>query len=105
MDYINDKQDAGAAWTDDVDDGAITEHEERAENSMKFAVPTALLGLVVLVLARRRPPENPLPRWWTFVLLVGAGLTAVGMAYVGDAGGPIVHREIRGDSVFTKKEK
>ena len=64
MDYINDKQDAGAAWTDDVDDAAITEHEERAENSMYFAVPTALLGLVVLVLAHRRAPDNPLPRFF-----------------------------------------
>jgi len=105
MDYINDKQDAGAAWTDDVDDAAITEHEERAENSMYFAVPTALLGLVVLVLAHRRAPDNPLPRWWIGVLLVGAGLTSAGMAYVGDAGGPIVHREVRGDSVFKSEKK
>ena len=105
MDYINDKQDSGAAWADDVDDRAVGEHEERAENSMYFAVSTAVLGLVVLVLAHRRAPENPLPRWWIVVLLVGAGLTSVGMAYVGDAGGPIVHREVRGDSVFTKTEK
>jgi len=104
MDYVNDKEDSGAAWTDDVDGAAMAEHEERAEKSMYVAAPTALLGLVALVLAHRRPPENPLPRWWFGVLLVGAGLTAVGMAWVGDAGGPIVHREIRGDSVFSPKD-
>jgi len=105
MEYINDKDGEGAEWAADVDDHAIAEHEHRAENTMYFAVPTAVLGLVVLVLAHRRPPENPLPRWWIAVLLVGAGLTSAGMAYVGDAGGPIVHREIRGDSVLTPKEK
>ena len=51
----------GAA-ADGVDD-ARGEHEERAENSMYCAVPTALLGVVLLVMAHRRPAENPLPRW------------------------------------------
>jgi len=39
------------------------------------------------------------------VLLVGAGLTATGMAYVGNAGGVIMHREIRGDSLDTTVKK
>jgi formate hydrogenlyase subunit 3/multisubunit Na+/H+ antiporter MnhD subunit len=105
MEYFNDKEDSGAAWTDDVDGAAIAEHEERAEKSMYVAVPTALVGLLALVLAHRRPAENPLPRWWFAILFVGAGLTAVAMAYVGDAGGPIVHREIRGDSVFSSSDE
>jgi hypothetical protein len=105
MDFINDKDGEGAAWASDVDDHAITEHEERAEKSMYCAVPTALLGLVVLVLAHRRPPENPLPRWWIGVLLVGAGATSAAMAYAGNAGGVIIHREIRGDSMDTTTKK
>jgi hypothetical protein len=105
MDYIEAKGEKGAEWTADVDDSEMAEHEHRAKNTMFIAVPTAVLGLVVLVLAHRRPPENPLPRWWIGVLLVGAGFTSAGMAYVGDAGGPIIHREIRGDSLLTPKQK
>jgi hypothetical protein len=76
-------------------------HEERAEKSMYAAVPTALLGLVLLVVAHRRPPENPLPRVAIGVLLVGALATGAAMAQVGNAGGVIMHREIRGDSLDT----
>src|SRR5262245_5457905 len=82
MDYIEERGEKGAEWTADVDDSEMAEHEHRAKNTMYCAVPTAVFGLVVLVLAHRRPPENPLPRWWIGALLVGAGLTSVGMAYV-----------------------
>ena len=88
-------------WYEPYSEADISEHEERAEHAMYFAVPTALLGVVVLVMAHRRKPENPLPWPWIAVLLVGAGLTATGMAYVGNAGGVIMHREIRGDSLDT----
>ncbi len=104
-DMIQKGQSAGAPWTDDVQDESITLHEERAAHAMWFAVPTAVLGVVALVLARRRPPENPLSRWWILLLLVGAGLTSAGMAYAGNAGGVIIHREIRGDSMDTTKPK
>jgi hypothetical protein len=76
-------------------------HEERAQSSMWFAVPTAVAGLVVLVLAHRRQPDNPMPRIAVAVLLVGAVATGAAMARVGNAGGVIMHREIRGDGLDT----
>ncbi len=90
-------------WFRTYDEGVddLGEHEERAEKSMYAAVPTALLGLVLLVAAHRRPPENPLPRLWIGVLLGGAAATCGAMAWTGDAGGKIMHAEIRGDSVDT----
>lgn len=92
-------------WYEPYSEADISEHEQRAKNAMWFAVPTALLGVGVLVMAHRRKPEDPLPWPWIAVLLAGAGLTATGMAYVGNAGGVIMHREIRGDSLDTVKPK
>ncbi len=104
-DMIQKGQSDGAAWTDDVDDAAIDEHEERAERAMWAAAPTAVLGVIALILAHRRPPENPLPRWWIGLLLVGAAATGGAMGYAGNAGGVIIHREIRGDSLDTTTKK
>jgi hypothetical protein len=85
-----------------MDEADVPEHERRADlATWWFAVPTAAAGLVVLVMARRRAAENPLPRWCVAVLLVGAALTSWKMAMCGNAGGVIMHREIRGDSMDT----
>lgn len=96
-------------WYEPFSEADISVHEERAEHATWwFAVPTAAVSLVVLVLAHLRKPENPLSRWWIALLLVGAVLTAVGMAYAGQAGGVIMHREIRGDSIdklFSPKDE
>lgn len=91
----------GKKWFKTYQEGedALGEHEERAERSMYFAVPTALLGLIVLAMAHRRPPENALPRYWIGLVLAGAAATGGAMAYAGNAGGVIMHREIRGDSM------
>lgn len=99
-----DKNDA-KDWFEPYSEADVGEHEERAENSMWFAVPTAAVGLFVLVLAHRRPVDRPLHRLWVALLLVGAGLTAAAMGYVGNAGGVLMHREIRGDSLDTTKEE
>jgi hypothetical protein len=96
----NDERD----WFEPYSEADVGEHEDRAENSMWFAVPTAVVGLVVLVLAHLRPAEKPLNRLWIALLLVGAILTSVAMGYVGNAGGLIMHREIRGDSLDTTKK-
>jgi hypothetical protein len=92
-------------WSDDVDDGAIAEHEDRAEKAVWWPYGTAALGLVVLVLAHRRPIDNPLPRWPIALLLVAAGLTSAAMGWVANAGGVIVHREIRGDGLDSTAPK
>jgi hypothetical protein len=101
MDMLDGQE--GKKWFKAYQEGedALGEHEERAEQSMYAAVPTALLGVVLLVMAHRRPPENPLPRIWIGVLLAGAAATGGAMAYAGNAGGVIMHREIRGDSMDT----
>ena len=97
-------QDGGPAWADDVDDKAMTEHEERAEKAMPVAIGAALVGVVVLVLAHRRTAENPLPRPWIALVLLGAAATSAAMGWVANAGGVIMHREIRGDSMDTTKK-
>ncbi len=99
-DMIQDVEGKGTAmWTSDVDGEAILEHEERAEKASWIAGGTAVLGIAVLWAAHRRPPENPLPRWPVAGLLFCAIVTSAGMAYTGNAGGVIIHREIRGDSL------
>lgn len=92
-------------WYEPFSEADIEEHSDRAEKSMYYAVPTAVLGIAVLLMARRRPADNPLPPYWIGLLLVGAGLTAWAMAYTGNAGGVIMHREIRGDSMDTTVKK
>jgi uncharacterized membrane protein len=84
------------------EEATVTEHEQRAERATWwFALPTAALGIALLVVAHLRSRDDPLPRWWILLLLVAAVLTALGMGYVGNAGGVIMHREIRGDSLDT----
>jgi hypothetical protein len=99
MDMLDAQEDRKWFKTYQEGEDALGEHEERAEKSMYAAVPTALLGVLLLVMAHRRPPENPLPRVWIGLLLVGAAATGGAMAYTGNAGGVIMHREIRGDSM------
>lgn len=88
-------------WYEPFSEADVSEHSDRAEKSMYAAVPTALLGVAVLVMAHRRAADNPLPRIWVGVLLAGALATSLAMASVGNAGGVIMHREIRGDSLDT----
>jgi hypothetical protein len=95
--FVGDAQSDGKEWADHVQDEAIAEHEERAENAQWVAYAAAVIGLIVLVMAHGRPFENPIPRMWIFVVLLCAALTAVAMGYVANVGGPIVHREIRDD--------
>ena len=93
-------------WFKIYDEADVGEHEKRADlATWWFAVPTAAAGLVVLVLARRRAADSPLPRWPIALLLVGAALTSYRMAMAGNAGGVIMHREIRGDSMDTTSTK
>lgn len=92
----------GKKWYATYDETfAVGEHEERAEKAMPVVYATAALGLVVLFLAHRRKPEEPLGRLWIALLLLGAGATAGAMGWVGNAGGVIMHREIRGDALDT----
>ena len=104
MDMIENQE--GKPWFKVFDSArdAVDEHEERADKAMFVAVPTALLGIVVLLLAHRRAADNPLPRIWIGALFVGAVATGGAMAYVGNAGGGIMHREIRGDSLDTVRD-
>jgi len=104
-DMVQKAQSNGASWTDDVEDAAISEHEERAETSTWVATGAAAIALVALVLAHRRPPDDPLPRWWIGLVFVGAAATSGAMAWTANAGGVIIHREIRGDSLDTTKSK
>ena len=92
-------------WYEPFAEAGVEEHSDRAERAMYAAVPTAVLGLVVLVLARRRTTENPLPRIWIVALLAGAAATSGAMGWAGNAGGVIMHREIRGDSLDSTVKK
>lgn len=103
MDMIEGQEES--KWYRIYEEADVGEHEERAEKAMYVAVPTAVLGVVVLLLARRRTVENPLPRFWLVLLLGAAGATAGAMAWAGNAGGVIMHREIRGDSMDTTVKK
>jgi hypothetical protein len=76
-------------------------HEERAETATWVATASALVGIGVLVAAHRRPAERPLGRPWLGLVLAGALATSAAMGYAGNAGGGIMHREIRGDSLDT----
>lgn len=76
-------------------------HEDRAELAMWFAYPTAVISILVLAAAHVRPADNPLGRVWIGVVLVAALATSGAMAWAGNAGGTIMHREIRGDSLDT----
>ena len=105
MEMINEQEDKKWYRTYEEAEDAVNEHEERAEKAMYVAVPTAVFGVVVLLLARRRTVENPLPRFWIVLLLGAAGATAGSMAWTGNAGGVIMHREIRGDSMDTTVKK
>lgn len=97
--FVEDAQTAGKSWTDDVDDAAIAEHESRAGTATWIATGAAVIGLVLLFAAHVRPAENPLPRIWIGLLVVAAAFATAGMGYVANAGGVIVHREIRGDGL------
>jgi hypothetical protein len=99
MAMVEKAQDKGLAWSDEVDDAALAEHEERADKAMIPAAAVALLGVVLLVVAHRRPADRPLPRIAIAALLLGAVATSAAMAWVGNAGGVVMHREIRGDSL------
>lgn len=79
-----------------VDEGAIHEHEERAEAAAALAGLTAVLGIAALALSERKKAVH-LPV--TGLALVGALVSAGAMAWTGAAGGPIRHSEIRGDVV------
>jgi hypothetical protein len=72
--------------------------------AMWFAYPAAVLGILVVAAAHVRPPDNPLGRLWIGLVLAGAAATSGAMAWAGNAGGVIMHREIRGDSLDTTKD-
>jgi hypothetical protein len=92
-------------WYEPFAEADVEAHSDRAETAMYVAVPTGLLGIAVLVMAHRRAADNPLPRIWIVLLLAGAAATSGAMAWVGNAGGVIMHREIRGDSLDTTVKK
>ena len=105
MDMFDANEDAKWHKPYEEAEDALGEHQDRAERAMYAAWPTALLGIAVLVMAHRRAADEPLPRFWIAILFVGAAATAGAMAYTGNAGGVIMHREIRGDSVDTTTKK
>ena len=103
MDQLDDQQES--AWTETYAEADVGPHEERAELAMWFAYPAAVISIVVLAAAHVRPADNPLPRVWIGVVLLAAFATAGAMAWAGNAGGVIMHREIRGDSLDSTDEK
>jgi hypothetical protein len=103
MDRLDGQEDA--KWAATYQEADVGEHEDRAEMAMWFAYPAAVIGVLVLGAAHVRPADNPLGRLWIALVLVAAVATAGAMAWAGNAGGVIMHREIRGDSLdFTKSE-
>lgn len=98
--------DENAKWyTTFEETDAADEHEDRAKVAMWFAYPAAVLGILVLAAAHVRPADNPIGRVWIAVVLAGAVATGGAMAWVGNAGGVIMHREIRGDSLDSTKHE
>jgi drug/metabolite transporter (DMT)-like permease len=82
-------------WYETYQEADVGEHEERAETTVWVATAAAVIGVVVLFLAHRRPPDNPLPRYFVLLVLVGALATSATMAWTADAGGVVMHPEIR----------
>jgi peptidoglycan/LPS O-acetylase OafA/YrhL len=105
MDAIEGQE--GKPWYKAYDEASETvlAHEERAETATWIATGAAVLGVAVLVLAHFRPVEEPLGRAWIAAALAGAVVTAAAMSYTGNAGGVIMHREIRGDELDTTSPK
>ena len=77
----------------------VAEHENRADKAMYPAIAAAVLAVIVLVFAHTRPAETPISRGWILLVLAGAVATTCAMGWVGNAGGGIMHREIRGDAL------
>ena len=102
MDLLDGQEDA--AWNETYQEADVAEHEDRAELAMWFAYPTAVISILVLAAAHVRPADNPLGRVWIGVVLAAALATSGAMAWAGNAGGTIMHREIRGDSLDTTKK-
>jgi hypothetical protein len=101
MDLLDGQEEA--KWAETYQEADVGEHEDRAELAMWFAYPTAVLSILVLAAAHVRPADNPLGRVWIGVVLAAAVATGLAMAWAGNAGGVIMHREIRGDSLDTTK--
>jgi hypothetical protein len=101
MDQLSDQQDQKWAntYSEAEDADSVGMHEDRAETAVWFAYAAAVISIVVLAAAHVRPIDNPLPRVWVAVVLLAAMATAGAMAWAGNAGGVIMHREIRGDSL------
>lgn len=102
MDQLEAQEDK--EWNATFEEADVGEHEDRAELAMWFAYPTAVISILVLAAAHVRPADNPLGRVWIGVVLVAALATGGAMAWAGNAGGTIMHREIRGDSLDTTKK-
>lgn len=74
----------------------IHEHEERAEVALAVSILTALAGVGLIVLGRRRAVDPP--RNWLVGLLILALVSAALVSWTGAAGGVIRHSEIRADA-------
>lgn len=96
MELLDGQEDA--KWATTYQQANVAEHENRAETAMWFAYPAAVIGILVLAAAHVRPADNPIGRVWIGVALLGAVATSGAMAWAGNAGGVIMHREIRGDA-------
>ncbi len=101
QDWIESAEDK--PWFRAYEEANVGEHEERAETAAVVSYVSAAVGLFVLWLARRRTAENPLPRFWILLVVAGAAATSGAMGWAGNAGGVIMHREIRGDALDTTK--
>lgn len=102
MDQLDAQEDA--KWSETYQEAEVAVHEDRAETAMWFAYPAAALGILVLAAAHVRPDDKPLGRAWIGVVLLAAVATSGAMAWAGNAGGVIMHREIRGDSLDSTKK-
>ncbi len=79
----------------DVTETLIGRHEEAASVALTLMMVAGISSLAGLFLCRSRP----LPKWFTFVILVLAFVTSSVMGLTANLGGQVRHTEIRKEGV------